>query len=252
MSMVEASFNNDDLLGFVTGFGEGVNDLQCNIANMQMVASVDVSTHYFRKSIPIQMNENYKAGIVYIPDVHKVGAFLKSCKEQLTYIRHVGNTLTLTNGKNTFNTPTHTHILSNATVNRAESAIQEAKKNSWSNLGRAQLQCHGTLSSDEIRGLDSMTKVVGKDSPVRVVIDDGEMIITAGSQRGSKMSRNIEVDISVTSEYTETVFASHFPKLLNIMPSGDIIFHMGNKSALVLEHSDIQALLILKHQEGVE
>lgn len=97
-----------------------------------------------------------------------------------------------------------------------------------------------------------MTKVVGKDAPVKVRLADNEMIITAGNQRGAKMSRQINVDVNTQEHECETVFGSHFPKLLNLMSSGTILFHMGNKSALVLDHSEIQQTLVLKHQEGAD
>tara|TARA_R100000388_G_scaffold92169_1_gene74866 strand:- start:4203 stop:4958 length:756 start_codon:yes stop_codon:yes gene_type:complete len=250
MTLVQATFNNDSLWAFVTGFGEGVNDLRCDVANMRLTGHADTATHYFTKSIGILMEE-YKAGPVYIPDVHKVGAFLKSCKEDNTTIRHVGNTLTLKNGNDEFSTPTSEYVMSYSTVDRALGAINAAKKNSWQKLGRADLQSHGNFSMEEIRGLSALTKVVGKDAPVRVSIADGDMTITAGNQRGAKMSRQIEIDAKDNGS-CETIFGSHLPKLLNLMPSGTVIFHMGNRSALVLEHAEVAALLILKHQEGAD
>jgi len=250
MSFVKATFNNDSLWAFMTGFGEGVNDLRCDIADMKLTGWVDTATHYFTKSIGVLM-EDYKAGILYIPDVHKVGAFLKTCKEDNTVIQHVGNTLTLTNGNDEFSTPTHDHILSYATVDRAKTAIGMSKNADWKSLGRAEIQVHGNMTMEELRGISSMTKVVGKDAPVRVSIADGEVTITAGTQRGARMTRQIEVDTQYTGS-CETVFGSHFPKLVNIMPSGTIIFHMGMKSALILRHSEVSALLVLKHQEGVD
>lgn len=251
MSFVQATFNNAALWAFITGFGEGVNDLRCQVADMRLKGSVDTTTHYFTKSINVLMEE-YKAGVVNIPDVHKVGAFLKSCKEDDTTLRYVGNTLTLKNGNDEFSTPSHDHIMSYTTVGRAEQAISAAKKNSWKKLGRADLECHGNFSTEDIQGLSSMTKVVGKDAPVKVRLADNEMTITAGNQRGAKMSRQINVDVNAQEQECETVFGSHFPKLLNLMSSGTILFHMGNKSALVLDHSEIEQTLILKHQEGAD
>ena len=249
MTLAQATFNNDSLWAFVTGFGEGVNDLRCDISNMRLTGHADTATHYFTKSINVLM-EDYKAGPVYIPDVHKVGAFLKACKDDETTLRHVGNTLTLKNGNDEFSTPTSDYIMSHLTVNRATTAVENAKKNSWAKLGRADLESHGTFSMEEVRGLSSLTKVVGKDAPVRVSLSDGELTVTAGMQRGAKMSRSIEVDTEFNG-LSETVFGSHFPRLINLMPSGTAIFHMGDKSALVLEHAEVAALLILKHQEGV-
>jgi len=250
MSFAKATFNNDSLWAFMTGFGEGVNDLRCDIANMKLTGKVDTTTHYFKKSIGIHM-EDYKPGTVYIPDVHKVGAFLKTCKEDNTVMQHVGNTLTLTNGNDEFSTPTHDHIISYATVDRAVLALAMSEQKGWVSLGRAEIQTHGNMTMEELRGISSMTKVVGKDAPVRVSIEDQEMTITAGTQRGARMTRQIEIDTTFAGS-CETVFGSHFPKLVNIMPSGTIMFHMGMKSALILRHSEVAALLVLKHQEGAD
>ena len=252
MSMAQAHFQTDSLLAFMVGFGEGVNDLKCKIANMKLTAHVDTATHYFTKSIGIVMDD-YKAGTILIPDVHKVGAFLKSCKEPTTMMRHIGNTLTLMNGNQEFSTPTHDHIISHATVDRALVAIGSAMQDGWKRIGNADLDCSGNLTMEQLRGLSSMTKVVGKDAPVSIKVADGNMIITAGSKRGARMNREIEVDVSRnTSEECETVFGSHLPKLVDIIPSGPVIFYMGNKSALVLKHGEVAATLILKHQEGVD
>ena len=254
--MTQGIFDKKVLHGFIAGFGVGVNDLRCEIHNMRMTGSVDTPTHYYRRSIPVDhnavmSNSAYTLGKIHIPDVHKVGAFLKSCKEDNTTIRHVGNTLTLKNGNDEFSTPTSEYVMSYSTVDRALGAINAAKKNSWQKLGRADLQSHGNFSMEEIRGLSALTKVVGKDAPVRVSIADGDMTITAGNQRGAKMSRQIEIDAKDNGS-CETIFGSHLPKLLNLMPSGTVIFHMGNRSALVLEHAEVAALLILKHQEGAD
>ena len=89
MPMVEAVFNTDILRGFVTGFGEGVDDLQCSIEDMAIRGDVDVATHYVSKSImvkPMSVSTQYKPGRLCIPDVHKLGAFLKSCDEDTTYV----------------------------------------------------------------------------------------------------------------------------------------------------------------------
>ena len=141
--------------------------------------------------------------------------------------------------------------MSYATVERAKLAISMSKDTGWLSLGRAEIQAHGNLSMEELRGISSMTKVVGKDAPVRVSIADRELTITAGNQRGARMTRQIDIDTTFAGS-CETVFGSHFPKLVNIMPSGTIIFHMGMKSALILRHSEVAALLVLKHQEGAD
>lgn len=67
MPMVEGVFNTDILRGFVTGFGEGVDDLQCSIEDMALKGVADVATHYFSKSImvkPISVTagKQYKPG----------------------------------------------------------------------------------------------------------------------------------------------------------------------------------------------
>lgn len=252
MSLVQGTFNNDSLWAFVTGFGEGVNDLRCTLANLQLKASVDTATHFFTKTIGIHgVEDDYRAGVIYIPDVHKVGAFLKACDEDYTTIRHVGNTLTLKNGNNEFSTPTSDYIMSHTTVDRAETAISYAAQNKWAKLGRADLECHGTLTVGATRGMTALTKVIGKDAPVKVRVADGEMTIAAGTNRGARMTRQCDVDTDYNGT-CETVFGPHFPKLLDLMPSGPAIFHMGNKSALVIVHAELACTLILKHQEGVD
>lgn len=252
MSLVQGTFNNDSLWAFVTGFGEGVNDLRCTLADLRLKASVDTATHFFTKTIGVHgVEDDYRAGIIYIPDVHKVGAFLKACDEDYTTIRHVGNTLTLKNGNNEFSTPTSDYIMSHTTVDRAEIAVRDAAQNNWTKLGRADLECHGTLTIGAIRGMTALTKVIGKDAPVKVCVADGEMTIAAGTNRGARMTRQCDVDTDYNGT-CETVFGPHFPKLLDLMPSGPAIFHMGNKSALVIVHAELACTLILKHQEGVD
>jgi hypothetical protein len=252
MSLVQATFHNDSLWAFMTGFGEGVNDLRCTLADLNLKASVDTATHFFTKTIGIyNTDEDYRAGIIYIPDVHKVGAFLKACDEDTTSLRHVGNTLTLKNGNNELSMPTSDYIMSHTTVSRAESAITSAAKNKWVKLGRADLECHGMLTVGATRGMTALTKVVGKDAPVKVRVADGEMTITAGTNRGARMTRQCDVDTDYNGT-CETVFGPHFPKLLNLMPSGPALFHMGNKSALVIVHAEVACTLVLKHQEGVD
>jgi hypothetical protein len=256
MTMVEAVFDTDVLRGFVTGFGEGVNDLQCSVNDLTMKGVADVVTHYFSKTIMIKSIEkghsHYKPGKLCIPDVHKLGAFLKSCDEDTTHVRHVSNMLTVSNGNQRFSTPTHDNVLSYQTVDKATYAITEAKKNSWKKLGRAEIQFHATATMSDLQGLGSMTKVVAKDSPVRIKMEDSQMVITAGSKRGATMSRTIEIDELTQGVTAETVFASQLPKLLSIMPSGEVTLRMGHENALIVEHNDLAALLILKHQEGIE
>lgn len=252
MSLVQATFNNDSLWAFITGFGEGVNDLRCILNDLRLVGSVDTATHFFTKTIGIHgLEDDYRAGTIYIPDVHKVGAFLKACDEELTSIRHVGNTLTLKNGNNEFSTPTSDYIMSHTTVMRAETAINYAAQNKWTKLGRADLECHGMLTIGATRGMTALTKVVGKDAPIKVRVADGEMTIAAGTNRGARMTRQCDVDTDYNGT-CETVFGPHFPKLLNLMPSGPALFHMGNKSALVIVHAELACTLVLKHQEGVD
>jgi hypothetical protein len=256
MTHTQAVFDTETLLGFVKGFGEGVDDLRCTISDMNMKGVVDVASHYFEKKISIShaksLQYNYTPGVVCIPDVHKLTAFLKSCDDNLTFIRHVGNMLTVSNGNQRFSTPTHDNVLSYQTVDRATTAINQAKKNSWKKLGRAELQFHATATMSDLQGLGSMTKVVAKDSPVRIKMEDSQMVITAGSKRGATMSRTIEIDELTQGVIAETVFASQLPKLLSIMPSGEVTLRMGHENALIVEHNDLAALLILKHQEGME
>ena len=254
MSLTQVVVNTKAFNGLISTFGEGVNDLLITIGDMKIDCAVDVATHYCSKSMPVVLTDGftYKPGELYISDLHKVSAFLKTCKEELTTIRHVGDNLTIVNGNDTFTTPTHKHIMSYVTVAKAREAIMSGKNNDWTKLGRAELQCHGTLNSVEFDGIASMMKVTGKDAPVRVTIADGEMTITAGSKRGARINRTIPVDVKESSQVTETIFSSDLPKLLSAMPTGEIIFHMGNKSALVMLHGEIDATLILKHQEGVD
>ena len=257
MPMVEGVFNTDILRGFVTGFGEGVDDLQCSIEDMALKGVADVATHYFSKSImvkPISVTagKQYKPGKLCIPDVHKLGAFLKSCDEDTTYVRHVNNMLTVSNGNQRFSTPTHDNVLSYQSVDRAKVAISNAVKNNWTKLGRADIQYHATATMSDLHGLSSMTKVVAKDAPIRVKMEDECMTITAGNMRGTTMSRTIDVDELTSNAFAETVFSSQFPKLLSIMPSGEVTLRLGNKNALIISHNELACLLILKHQEGVD
>ena len=92
MSLVQAKFDTESLCAFINGFGEGVNDLRCQIANMKMTASVDVETHFFTNSVSILMTSDgssYKQGDVFIPQIDKVVAFLKFCDRKTpTMLRH--------------------------------------------------------------------------------------------------------------------------------------------------------------------
>lgn len=253
MTLAQAIVSTDTLLGFLSGFGEGVDDLLCEIKDMSIVGAVDVDTHYCSKSMPTMLDTEvtYRNGELYIPYLGKVCAFLKAAKEPKTVIRHVGGTLSLKNGNDEFSTPTYTDVLSHQSVARAQMAVQSAVKNGWSKLGRAELTCHGTLVMNELHGLEAMMKVTAKDSPVRISVDDDEMTVSAGSSLGARMSRRIDVDCHERAT-VETVFSSSLPKLLRMMGSGDVEFHIGNRSALVLVHQEVNTTLILKHQEGVD
>lgn len=251
--MAQAVVRTDALMALIGGFGNNVLDLRLDLAENKVRGSVNMATHYCSKAMPVVIGEGvpYSPGTIHIPDVAKAVTFLKSCSEDTTRVRHVGNILSLTNGSDEFSTPTHTQVLSYQGVDRAQTALAEAKNNGWTKLGRANLEVHGVVGMGELHGLSSMTKVTGKDSPVRVKIEDGEMVVTAGNERGARMSRTIEVDIK-NGLMAETVFGSHLPHLLNAMPSGDVLFHMGNKSALVLRHGEQDAMLVLMHQEGIQ
>ena len=253
MTLAQAVVSTDTLLGFLSGFGEGVNDLLCGITDMTIHGAVDGDTHYCSKSIPVLLDNEltYRAGDVYMPYLDKVCAFLKAAKEPKTVIRHVGGAFSLKNGNDEFSTPTYTEILSHQSVARAHMAVESAVKNGWSKLGRAELDCHGTLVMSELHGLEAMMKVTAKDSPVRISVDDNEMTVSAGNSLGARMSRRIDVDCH-KSATVETVFSSSLPKLLRMMGSGDVEFHIGNRSAFVLIHQEVDTTLILKHQEGVD
>ena len=98
-----------------------------------------------------------------------------------------------------------------------------------------------------------MSKVAAKDSAIKVEVNiNDEMIITAGNSRGARMCRKIDVDSHAKSVPVETVFGQHMPDLAKLMPSGSVQFHMGNRSALVLVHTEVDAVMILKHQEGAD
>ena len=257
MTLAQAHVNTLAFNGFISTFGDNVTDLKMKIGDFRITCSVDMPTHYLKKSMSVVTHgeggeQYYKPGDVMIPDVKKAIAFLKACKEELTYIRHVGNILTLKNGNDVFSTPTHNHTLSAHSVDRANEAVTKAKGNDWTKLGRAELTCHGMMSTSEFDGITTMTKVSAKDSPVRVTVEEGEMIITAGAQRGAKMSRIINVDVRDDAKPVTTVFGNHLPKLLSLVGAGEVIFHIGNKSALVLQHTETPTILVLKHQEGVD
>ena len=256
MSLVQAKFDTESLCAFINGFGEGVNDLRCQIANMKMTASVDVETHFFTNSVSILMmsdGSSYKQGDVFIPQIDKVVAFLKFCDRKTpTMLRHSAGILTLSNGDDTYTIPTYRDVLSYASVERAHSAIEKAKRDSWGSLGRAKIQAHGSFMMSELHGLQTMTKATAKDAPVRVSVTDGQMKVSAGQARGARMTRVIETKSETTWEDCQSVFSSSLPSLLRIMPSCVIHYHMGEKSALVLDNQDTGALLVLKHQEGIE
>ena len=256
MSFVQGTFDTESLRAFIGGFGEGVNDLRCDIQNLRLTGSVDVDTHFFTNSIGIyqfESGEHYRQGTVYIPNLDKVVAFLKFCdKSEPTRIRQSDGMLTITNGADTYTSPTYREILSYQSVDRAKKAVSEAKRNGWGKLGRASIQAHGTLMMSELHGLQTMTKVTSKDAPVRISVKDGEMVLSAGQARGARMTRVIETQSENESIDCQSVFSSMLPSLLKIMPSGVIQYHMGEKSALVLDNQDTNALLVLKHQAGVD
>jgi hypothetical protein len=252
MTLTQAVFNTDLLRGFISGFGEGVNDLYCQLKDMKLTGWVDVDTHYVHKSIHVDIADApYNAGDVFIPQLDKVNAFLKACKESATTLRHVGGQLKLQNGNDEYSTPTYTDIMSNASVARARVAISGFEKSGYKKLGRADIQCHGTLTMSDLHGIEAMAKATSKDAPVRINVDDKEMVVTVGSIRGARMSRRIDVDCE-QSVKVETVFSSVLPKLLRVMGSGDVEFFIGMGSALILKHQDVNTMLILKHQEGVD
>lgn len=252
MTLAQASFNTDLLRGFISGFGEGVNDLFCQIKDMKLTGWADVDTHYVHKSIVVNMGDTYNMGDVFIPQLDKVNAFLKACKGGVTSIRHVGGVLTLVNENDQYSTPTYTEVLSNLTVARARFAISGFEKSGYKKLGRADIQCRGTLTMSDLHGLDAMTKATSKDAPVRITMLTQEMTVTVGSMRGARMSRVIDVDCSPVFDKIETVFSSVLPKLLRVMGSGDVEFFIGKESALILKHQEVDCMLILKHQEGVD
>jgi hypothetical protein len=250
--MAQAVVRTDALLALITGFGENVLDLRLTVKDNKLSGAVGMTTHFCSKGIPVIVAEDtpYHAGDILVPDVAKAAAFLKASKEKTTSLRHVGNVLTLRSGSNEFSTPSHNNVLSHQSVGRAQLALAEAQSNNWTKLGRANLEVHGVLNMGDLHGLATMSKVTGKDSPVRIRIEDGEMVITAGNERGARMSRTIDVDVK-DGDMAETVFGGHLPRLLHAMPSGDVLFHMGNRSALVLRHGEQDAMLVLMHQEGV-
>ena len=255
MSLVGATVSTDALGAFLSTFGYNITDLRCEIKDMKLQAAVDVETHYFQKSIPIVMGEGvmYKAGEIPIPHLDKVVKFVKSCKEPNTIIRYVSGMFTLSNGNDEFSVPTYEGILSAQSLSRAKMAISAAQKNGWTKLGRAVLENHGTLEIDSIKDLSTMSKVAAKDSAIKVEINiNDEMIITAGNSRGARMCRTVDIDSQAKSAPVETVFGQHMPDLARLMPSGSVQYHMGNRSALVLQHMEVDALMILKHQEGAD
>jgi len=251
--VTQATLNREGFIAFLTHFGDGVNDLRLDIGDNKVHGAVDVATHYCSRDMAVVIDSGvrYDAGPVFVPDLSKLVTFLKSSKETTILLRHTNNVLSVSAGSDHYSVPTHSQPLSALTINRAEEAIRAAKQSNWSRLGRAKLDVEGTLEMGNLHGLGTMTKVTGKDSPVRIEVLLGEMTVTAGNHRGARMARTISIDGGENGEHS-TTFGSSLPSLLTCMPKGPVSFYMGDQSALVFSHNELSNLLILKHQEGVE
>jgi|SaaInlStandDraft_1057018.scaffolds.fasta_scaffold51107_2 hypothetical protein len=254
--MAQAIIDTKKLLHFINGFGDNIEDLQLEIKDNRVYGAVDVPTHYCEKSISIMVSNDvkYRPGKVYLSDVSKVLAFLKASSQELCILTQWDGSFNLKLGTDSLQIPSHTHIRSAMTVDRAKAAIGEMKLNNYTKIGPSVLTVNGNISIIEMKGMSVGVKVAGKDAPCRVVVNpmDGEMIITIGNiVGGANMSRTIQLPNVTGDVETTTYFGSHLPSTLRCMGSGMVDFYMGEHAALILEHQEEDTLLILKHQQGV-
>lgn len=254
--MAQAIIDRKKLLGFINGFGENIEDILLEIKDNRVYGAVDTPTHYCEKSIGIMVaNEvKYRPGKVYVNDVAKVATFLKASSQELCILTQWEGSFNLKIGNNALNIPSHTHIRSAMTVDRAKAAIREMRNNNFTKIGPSPLNVNGNINVIEMKGMEVGVKVAGKDAPCRVRVNptDAEMVITMGNiVGGANMSRTIELASVWGDVETITYFGSHMPSTLRCMDSGIVDFYMGEQSALVLDHQEEDTLLILKHQQGV-
>lgn len=243
-------------LSFIGGFGNNIQDLLLEIKDNRIYGAVDTVTHYCAKSMSVMVSSQvvYKPGKVYISDIAKVVTFLKASSQELSILNQWDGSLNLKLGTDSLQLPTHTHILSAATLPRAKIAIQEMQDNNYTKIGPAVLQVNGSVNIEKLSGLGVAVKVAGKDAPCRIKVTptDSEMVVTIGHiVGGANVNRVIELGNVWGSDEVITHFGSHLPNTLACMDSGVVDFYIGDNAALVLNHQEKDTLLILKHQQGV-
>jgi len=248
--------DRQEFLSFISSFGNNIQDLMLEVKDNRIYGAVDTSTHYCSKSMNVMLSSqvSYKPGKVYISDIAKVITFLKTSSQDLCILNQWNGSLNLKLGADSLQLPTHEHIRSAQTLDRAKVAIDEMRSNNFSKIGPFMLQVNGSIDMEKLAGLGSAVKVAGKDAPcrIKVVPDDSELVVTVGNiVGGANVNRVIELGNVWGNEEVITHFGSHLPSTLACMHSGVVDFYIGNNSALVLEHQEKDALLILKHQEGV-
>jgi hypothetical protein len=243
-------------LAFIDGFGNNIEDLMLNVKDNRVYGAVDTTTHYCSKSMSVMLSADvkYRPGKIYISDVAKVITFLKASSQDLCIVNQWDGSLNLKLEKDSLVLPSHTHIRSAASLERANFAIKTMIDANFTKIGPALLDIHGHLNMKDIRGLSTAVKIAGKDAPCRVKIcpTDKELVVTVGHVAGgANVNRVVKLNDVSGKEESVTHFGSHLPQTLACMSDGMVDFHMGANAALILQHHEHDDLLVLKHQQGV-
>ena len=244
-------------LAFIDGFGNNIEDLMLVVKDNRVYGAVDTTTHFCSKSIGIMLSSEvkYRPGKVYISDVAKVITFLKASSQDLCIVNQWDGSLNLKLEKDSLTLPSHTHIRSAASLERANFAIQTMIDANFTKIGPALLDIHGQLNMEDIRGLSTAVKIAGKDAPCKIKVNprDKELIVVVGHVvSGANVNRIVKLNNCQGGEEAFTHFGSHLPQTLRCMSNGMVDFHMGGNAALVLQHHEHDDLLVLKHQQGVD
>ena len=254
--MAQAIIDRTKLIGFLNGFGDNIQDILLEVKDNRIYGAVDVATHYCEKSMPIMLSNQvkYRPGKVYVTDVAKTLTFLKAFSQDLCILTQWDGSFNLEIDNDSLQIPSHTHILSALTVDRAKAAIKEMVAKNYSKIGPVQLTVNGSILMKDLAGMKVGIKVAGKDAPckIKVSASDTEMVITMGNIVGGvSMSRVIELGNVWGEDEASAYFGSHLPNTLGCMGSGMVDFYMGDHAALVLNHQEDDTVMIIKHQQGV-